>query len=259
MTELRQNGAPAPTDVATRDTSYDSAWNTWMNSWLDNERAVMIPWFEKMVVEFCDELLDLIRPQLKKIGAVELKLAELRGAVDILRGAAPPPPAKFPKVEAWEDGGVYHEGDVVAFAGATYQARRDTAKTPGSADWTCVATAGRSVNICGTYDSSSEYNLFDVVACGGSSFIALKDSPGPCPSSGDWQLLAGRGSRGPAGSRGERGFAGPRGERGQAAPTICAWEVDRASYAATAIMSDGSKGPPLELRLLFEQFVSEQG
>jgi hypothetical protein len=42
---------------------------------LDNERAVMIPWFEKMVVEFGNELLDLIRPQLKKIGAVELKLA----------------------------------------------------------------------------------------------------------------------------------------------------------------------------------------
>jgi hypothetical protein len=97
----------------------------------------------------------------------------------------------------------------------------------------------------------------DVVACGGSSFIALKDSPGPCPSSGDWQLLAGRGSRGPTGSRGERGFAGPKGDVGEPAQRIKAWHVDRALYVIQPIMTNGEVGPELELRELFQQFLSD--
>ena len=258
MTELRPNGAPAPTDVATRDTSYDSAWNTWMNSWLDNERAVMIPWFEKMLGKFGDQLLDLIEPQLKKIGAVELKLAELRGAVDILRGAAPPAPAKFPKVEAWEDGVVYHEGDIVAFAGGTFQALRDTARAPGVQDWVCLASPGNSLSMRGTYDDHADYRCFDATMINGSSFVALKDKPGPCPGA-DWHLLASRGSRGDRGLKGERGLTGPKGERGQAAATIQSWQIDRALYVATPVMSDGSTGPPLELRTLFEQFIVERG
>ena len=92
----------------------------------------------------------------------------------------------------------------------------------------------------------------------GSSFVALKDKPGLCPGS-DWQLLASRGSRGDHGPKGERGLTGPKGERGQSAATIQSWQIDRALYVATPVMSDGSTGPPLELRGLFEQFVSEQG
>ena len=39
--------------------------------------------------------------------------------------------------------------------------------------------------------------------------------------------------------------------------TIRDWKIDRARYVATPIMSDGSEGPPLELRGLFEQFLHE--
>ena len=88
----------------------------------------------------------------------------------------------------------------------------------------------------------------------GSSFVALKDTPGPCPGS-DWHLLASRGSRGSRGFKGERGFIGPRGER---APIIKSWQIDRATYSATPILADGSAGPALELRALFEQFVTER-
>ena len=73
----------------------------------------------------------------------------------------------------------------------------------------------------------------------------------------DWQLLASRGSRGDRGLKGERGLIGPSGERGAAAPTIHAWKIERERYVATPVMSDGSDGPPLELRGLFEQFFSE--
>jgi hypothetical protein len=40
------------------------------------------------------------------------------------RGKQPPPPPKFPMVRAWQEDVVYHEGDVVAFAGACYQAAK---------------------------------------------------------------------------------------------------------------------------------------
>jgi hypothetical protein len=41
--------------------------------------------------------------------------------------------------------------------------------------------------------------------------------------------------------------------------TISGWKVDRARYVATPVMSDGREGPPLELRELFEQFLSDAG
>jgi hypothetical protein len=84
-------------------------------------------------------------------------------------------------------------------------------------------------------------------------FIALKDAPGLCPGPG-WQLIASQGKRGAAGEKGERG---PKGDAGASGVTIRDWKIDRARYVATPIMSDGSDGPPLELRGLFEQFFSE--
>src|SRR5262249_23571414 len=146
------------------------------------------------------------------------------------------------------------DGDVVAFAGGTFQARRDTARVPGEKDWACLATAGRSLAICGTYNGDIDYRCLDVAMINGSSFIALKDSPGACPGD-DWQLLCSRGSRGERGLKGERGFIGPRGER---APIIKSWQIDRATYSAIPILADGSAGPALELRPLFEQFLSER-
>ena len=94
------------------------------------------------------------------------------------------------------------------------------------------------------------------VALNGGSFIALKDAPGPCPGPG-WQLIASQGKRGAAGEKGERGPPGPRGDAGASGVTIRDWKIDRARYVATPVMSDGSEGPQLELRGLFEQFFSE--
>src|SRR5215475_2699586 len=188
----------------------------------------------------------------------ELKLAELTGAVDILRGAQPPPPAQFPSVKAFSADTIYHEGDIVAFAGGTYQAAKDTARVPGAQDWVCLASAGHSFTVRGTFDQSASYHRLDVVALSGGSFIALKDAPGPCPGSG-WQLLASQGKRGAAGEKGERGERGPKGDPGLSGVTICDWKIDRARYVATPVMSDGREGPPLELRGLFEQFLRDAG
>jgi hypothetical protein len=195
-------------------------------------------------------------PQLRKIAALELEVAALRGAVDILSGKEPLPPARFPRVKVWEEGSVCYAGDVVTHEGNTWQARRDTAQAPGLADWTCLARAGRdgaSLTVRGTYDPRDAYAHLDVVAYNGASFAARKSAPGPCPGP-DWQLLAKIGKRGPPGAR---GIMGLRGERGEAAPTIQSWLLDRARYTATPMMSDGSIGPTLELHALFEQFLLE--
>jgi hypothetical protein len=174
------------------------------------------------------------------------------------------PPGKLPLVKLWKPETVHYEGDVVAYDGGTFQARRDTGQAPGHQDWTCLATPGRngkSLAVRGTFDEAAEYRHLDVVALNGGSFVALRDAPGPCPGSG-WQLLTSPGKRGPAGQSGEkgaRGERGPPGEPGSSGATISGWKMDRARYLATPLMSDGGEGPPLELRELFEQFLTDAG
>ena len=168
-------------------------------------------------------------------------------------------PGKLPLVKLWMPETVYYAGDVVAYDGGTFQAMCDTGQPPSHAHWICLATSGRdgkSIAVRGTFDQSVSYRRLDVVALNGGSFIALKDAPGPCPGPG-WQLIASQGKRGAAGENGERGPPGPRGDAGASGVTIREWKIDRTRYVATPIMSDGSEGPPLELRALFEQFISE--
>jgi hypothetical protein len=163
------------------------------------------------------------------------------------------------RVHEYVEGSVHYRGDVVTHRGSTYQAQRDTAREPPHEDWICVARAGvdgkngcdgRSPNVRGTFKAGESYRAFDIVALNGGAFIARRDDPGSCPGDG-WQLVATPGKRGQQGPRGERGPAGPAG------PTIESWQIDRERYQATPAMSDGSEGPPLELRPLFEQFHTE--
>jgi hypothetical protein len=111
--------------IATRAPEPDwSGWEKWLRSHLDIEREI----FGEALGITCQELRD-------RISALELKLAGLTGAIDILRGLQPPPPAKFLTIRAWKPDTIYHEGAIVAFAGGTWQAQRDTARVPGAQDW----------------------------------------------------------------------------------------------------------------------------
>jgi hypothetical protein len=193
-------------------------------------------------------------------------LAELKNDAE-MRGPPGPsgprgeegPPGKLPIVKLWTPETVYYAGDVVAYDGGTFQAQRDTGQPPSHAHWMCLATSGRdgkTISVRGTFNETAEYHRLDVVALNGGSFIALKDAPGPCPGSG-WQLLASQGKRGAAGEKGERGSPGPRGDPGLSGATISGWKIDRTRYLATPLMSNGGEGPPLELRELFEQFLTD--
>jgi hypothetical protein len=171
------------------------------------------------------------------------------------------PPGKLPSVRVWKEGQISYAFDVVTHAGGTFQARRDTAKTPGEGDdWTVLAQAGQDgamPHICGTYDPDTKYRLLDICALNGSSFISKRDDPGECPGDG-WQLIASHGKRGDKGDRGEpgvRGITGERGLKGDPGASIVGWNIDPATYTAFPLMSDGQQGPGLELREIFKQFV----
>ena len=147
------------------------------------------------------------------------------------------PPGKLPLVKEWTEG-VYYEGDVVAYAGGTYQARRDTGREPPGDDWCRLAAAGRdgadgrSFTVRGTWDKGETYRALDLVALGGASFVARYDAPGPCPGDG-WQLIAKQGQRGEKGEKGERGHSEPRGR------SLTAAAVD-ADGLLTLTADDGS-------------------
>jgi hypothetical protein len=137
---------PVASPAPVIDEEYQAGWDRWLQGHIEIERGHLIAVLGE---EFAAIGLRSEK-QLGQIAALELKLAELTGAVDVLRGKEPPPPAKFPRAKAWREDTVYHDGDIVAFAGGTYQARRDTARVPGEKDWVCLATAGRGLTVCGT-------------------------------------------------------------------------------------------------------------
>jgi hypothetical protein len=125
------------------------------------------------------------------------------------------PPGKLPLVKLWKPETVYYAGDVVAYDGGTFQARRDTGQPPSHADWTCLATAGRdgkSLVVRGTFDDAAEYHCLDVVALNGGSFIA---------------------KQGPA-RRVPRPRLAAAGEPGQARPCRPEWRKGRARRARAA-------------------------
>jgi hypothetical protein len=174
------------------------------------------------------------------------------------------PAGKLSIAKEWTRETVFYEGSVVTYDGGSYQALRDTGEPPDNeAHWQCLAAPGRdakSIRHRGTF-KDSDYAAYDAVAFNGGSFLALRDKPGPCPGPG-WQLLAGPGKRGVAGEKGPQGDRGPTGAAGASgkdAATIVCWTLDRATYTVTPVMSDGTSGPPLNLRGLFEQFLDEAG
>jgi hypothetical protein len=167
----------------------------------------------------------------------------------------------LPPLKVWSDR-VHYESDVVTHNGGTYQALCDTAKSPPHGDWAVLSAPGldglhgsdgrdgRSFHICETYDPKETYEALDVVTLNSTWFVAKKDNPGTCPGP-DWKA-------GPTGKKGERGERGPQGERGQQGVNgrePVGWVQQ--DYTFTAVMDDGSPGPQLPLRGVFEKFVND--
>ena len=146
----------------------------------------------------------------------------------------------------------------MTFGGSCFQALKDTAQLPGSKDWQLVAAAGAdggSLNIRGTYNDKEIYNALDVVTVDRSWFVAKSDAPGPCPGP-DWQAGP-TGKKGDKGLLGEPGPEGPKGEDGKDALGWIDARLNPKTYSLIMIMSDGSEGPTINLRPLFDQYDLE--
>lgn len=87
----------------------------------------------------------------------------------------------------------------------------------------------------GLFDANTEYRARDVVALGGSAFMAKRDNPGECPGDG-WMLLAQRGKRGEQGEKGDRGEEGKAGKDGA---VLVALTVDIDAMQLRGALSDG--------------------
>ena len=182
-------------------------------------------------------------------------MANFRQPVDGAPGPAGPP-GKLEIVKEYIEGQVYYDRDlVVGTDGALYQADRDTAAAPPHTDWGCITRAGRdgkdalNFRIEGTYNPDAKYRRLSIVMLNGSSFVARRDEPGPCPGDG-WQLFTSVGQQGPKGERGPAGSLA-------IAPRIASTEID-ANYNLLILYTDNSSDT-IPLRPAFEQFQMEIG
>lgn len=123
-------------------------------------------------------------------------------------------PGKLPIVEEWQDR-VYYAGDVVEFAGSTYQARVDTGREPTDGiDWICLARRGddgmdgRLPRLRGLWKADEAYQALDIATLNGSAWGAICDDPGLCPGDG-WRLLVQQGKAGKPGEPGKPGKPEP--------------------------------------------------
>jgi len=167
------------------------------------------------------------------------EIAELRAELHAATSKLQERHARLPIVKAWDANEISYCGDVVTHEGATYQARKDTGKEPPHRDWILLASAGRAgkaadpVVVAKLVGDQLEAPLRDYIDEAVAKLPPAKD--------------------------GARGLQGERGARGEAGKTIINWTIDHARYRAIPTMSDGTGGPPLELRVLFEQFLIETG
>jgi hypothetical protein len=274
--DLPQPQAPYPQAHAESNT--ESAW--WLNyidermkAWCAGERDHWRQVLTRVIAEVRDRYQDSIDDKFQQVSPGPQGERGEAGPIGPLgepgipgpcgEKGDPGAPGKLPPVKAYRHDEVHYAGEVVVHEGSAFQAQRDTARCPShDRDWICIAAAGRegvdghSPTLRGTFNSNKTYKRLDIVAFNKGSFIARHDEPGPCPGDG-WQLIAAEGARGEKGLPGPRGAQGAKGEKGDPGPHIVNWRIDRPSYQAIPVMSDGSEGPPLELRGLFVQFDNE--
>ena len=182
---IRHSDAIQTRSSHTQQTEID--WSNW-ERWMAGHKSAV----------YQDIACEMIDPLEQRLRALELELAETRGALDVLRDK-----------RASSTDNVNETIDEIRtdFQEKVKEIELRLAETIGTVD----VLRGKGVPGCfhvkGTFDAKAVYNYLDVVAFNGASWVATRDCPGSCPGNG-WQLLAAQGSRG---VRGERGPAGPAG------------------------------------------------
>jgi hypothetical protein len=131
-----------PLPVATDDGHDWTAWQAWFDQAIERHLDAIARDAGFTISEYCAELRGLIQAQTKRITELELKIAEMRGAVDVLRGKGAPNALNFRG--PYSAAATYVSGDVVMLGGSSWVATRDgPGDLPGSGDWKLLASAGQ--------------------------------------------------------------------------------------------------------------------
>jgi hypothetical protein len=116
-------------------------WNGWIEGHKDALADEILRATARLVVDRCGDLADKIAAQAKTIAALELKLAEMRGAVDVLRGKGAP--GAFNIKGTFDGSATYNFLDVVAVGNSSFVARCDRPGACPGPNWQLLAGAGR--------------------------------------------------------------------------------------------------------------------
>ena len=159
-----EDGLPTP-EKPFREALHE-AWHEVLGQTLAEERARWERERKRMEAE-AGEIIAKLRADIAELrSGFELKLIEKlaalrdgRDGADGAPGEPGPPgprgeqgaPGTLPRCQHWAAGAVYYTGDVVRHQGSAWQALRDTAQEPGHLDWICVAQAGATPRIRGTW------------------------------------------------------------------------------------------------------------
>jgi hypothetical protein len=127
--------------VMTRAASYASPsedkatdWSNWEN-WIAGHKAEL----GEEIVEAIGQ--EMIGPLAKRLRALELELAQTRGAVDVLRGRGQP--GCFRARGVYDGKAAYNQGDVVVKDSSSFVALRDKPETCPGDDWQMIACGGK--------------------------------------------------------------------------------------------------------------------
>jgi hypothetical protein len=129
-TERAGAAIAAPTSADGQETDW-SGWQRWLDGWLAIERQAIA----ETIAEALNEL-EAKRDQ--QVRELELKLAELTGALGVLRrGGA------MRVCGTYSEGTRYEQHDLVAVDGSSFIAREDNPGRCPGAGWQLLASAGR--------------------------------------------------------------------------------------------------------------------
>src|SRR6516165_10465647 len=169
-----EDGLPIPEEPF-REVLHE-AWREVLGQTLAEERA---GWEceRKRIEAEAGEIIARLRAEIAELRSeFELRLIEKLAALRDGRDGAPGEPGppgprgeqgalgQLRSCHNWVADAVHYSGEVVCHQGSTWQALRDTGHEPGHVDWICIAQAGATPRIRGTWSADAKYRVLDLVA-----------------------------------------------------------------------------------------------
>ncbi len=120
----------------------------------------------------------------------------------------------------WNNTATYNAIDAVAYNGSSYVALSTNVNAQPDISpsfWQLLAAEGQGFSFKSAFNNSTNYNAYDVVTYGGSTYeatMAIAAGGGTPDQNPNWALMAQQGAQGPAGATGPAGASGPQGPAG---------------------------------------------